>query len=137
MESAAETVWVRIIFASTLVAHTTEKSILIKMPASSRYAGFEFWTARKFVHPGRYALQHCLSIPASFKITLRGEGRNVIISADRLADELAFYNEEEEWDEGYVPPDEVLERLPKWTVKHTPRILKPETEVKPDASLIR
>ena len=104
MESAAETVWVRIIFASTLVAHTTEKGILIKMPASSRYAGFEFWTARKFVRPGRYALQHCLSIPASFKITLRGEGRNVIISADRLADELAFYNEEEEWDEGYVPP---------------------------------
>lgn len=64
--------------------------------------------------------------------------KHVALELAKLA--AAYYlqtAEADEWDEGYVPPDEVLERLPKWTVKHTPRILKPETEVKPDASLIR
>ena len=125
-----ERVWKKFTLNIKTFAHQTEKAVKVKMPAESRWAGYEFWFPRKLLRIEESFSNLVASIPDDMEITLRKTHPRTfkvidekVVNADTIIEAL----------DGYVP-EETYE--PEKVVTGYPEHLEPK-KVEADASLIR
>lgn len=136
-ESEKADKWKRIPVNVQNIQNETEKAVLIAMPHSSKYDGFNFWFPKKLVREGSNSYEVVLSVLDDMDITIRRQSEKTwavlaktVIGADELIEAFGQHNGVTESMRVRMREDKVK------TVKHEPAPLEP-VEVEADASLVR